>query len=73
LKFISPADRHSGKDKVILKNRHLTYLDAKNKNPSRWSGRKTRNWQFISTVSLNPTRKANNSIEIDKRSGRMAA
>lgn len=73
LKFISPADRHSGKDKAILKNRHLTYLDAKNKNPCRWSGRKTRNWQFISTVSLNPKRKANNSIEIDKRSGRMAA
>lgn len=52
LKFLSPACRHSGQDKIILANRHDTYLAAKEKNPMRWSGRKTRNWNLPLTVSL---------------------
>jgi transposase InsO family protein len=61
LKFLSPSCRHSGKDKTILASRHETYISAKEKNPLRWSGRRTRNWDLPLAVSLNPNKKNNNS------------
>jgi len=53
IKFVSPSERHQGKDKEILANRDAVYKNAKKRNPSRWSG-KTRNWEEIKMVSLNP-------------------
>lgn len=53
ISFVTPNQRHSGEDIQILKRRHKVYLKAKSLNPQRWSG-KTRNWQHISAVSLNP-------------------
>ena len=58
--FVTPADRHQGKDVEILAQRHQVYQDAKAKNPERWSG-STRNWNHISEVALNkgkPTKTA---------------
>ena len=55
IKFVTPIQRHIGKDKEILKTRKITYERAKKKNPERWSG-KTRNWDYIEKVSLNPDR-----------------
>jgi len=52
IRYVTPADRHQGKDVEILKKRHQVYLKAKNKNPDRWSG-KTRNWNHIEEVALN--------------------
>lgn len=52
IKYVTPADRHEGKDIQILKNRHLVYMAAKEKKPNRWS-RKTRNWDWIESVNLN--------------------
>ena len=55
LKFISPIDRHSGKCAQIMEQRKAVYRQAKEANPSRWSGN-TRNWDLPSEVWLNPER-----------------
>ncbi len=53
IKFVAPADRHSGKDTAILEHRTLVYEEAKRKHPNRWTGN-TRNWEPITEVYLNP-------------------
>ena len=53
IKFVTPAQRHKGIDKEILKHRHEVYQHAKRENPHRWS-RQTRNWEAINEVLLNP-------------------
>ena len=53
ISFVTPDQRHSGVDVEILAKRHEVYLKAKSLNPKRWS-KQTRNWQHISSVSLNP-------------------
>jgi hypothetical protein len=55
IRYVSPADRHAGRDREILKRRHDLYLQARERNPKRWSGR-TRNWSRIDVVALNPER-----------------
>jgi putative transposase len=52
IKFVTPASRHEGKDKIILVNRKIVYEAAKKKNPLRWS-RQTRDWNRIEKVYLN--------------------
>ena len=52
ISFVTPADRHEGKDFEILEKRHQVYLKAKNRHPERWSG-STRDWQHIGEVFLN--------------------
>jgi len=42
IKFVTPSDRHTGKDQEILKRRTKVYEKAKMKNPNRWS-KETRN------------------------------
>lgn len=37
IKFVTPNDRHNGKDEAILKARSLVYEKAKKKQPNRWS------------------------------------
>lgn len=53
--YVTPEQRHSGLDKELLANRHDIYLNARQANPRRWSG-KTRNWGHIASVALNPER-----------------
>ncbi len=53
LKFVTPVQRHRGKDKAILKGRKCVYETAKKVHPERWSG-KIRNWNHQTTVELNP-------------------
>ncbi|GGX88799.1 transposase [Litchfieldella qijiaojingensis] len=55
IRFVTPAQRHAGHDKVILARRHTLHQAARRANPARWSG-KTRNWEPIKVVSLNPER-----------------
>lgn len=61
IKYVTPDQRHCGLDKGILKNRHIVYQEAKKLNPSRWSG-KTRNWEHIDMVYLNPGRIQKNGV-----------
>jgi transposase InsO family protein len=53
IRFVTPDDRHSGRDLEILERRKATYERARARNPARWSGN-TRNWNQIKDVALNP-------------------
>jgi putative transposase len=53
IRYVSPAQRHAGEDHTILAARHAVYLEARARNPARWS-RHTRNWTPIAAVTLNP-------------------
>ena len=55
IRYVSPAQRHDGQDQTILAARHALYLQAKQRNPARWSGN-TRDWSHINVVTLNPER-----------------
>jgi len=55
IKFVTPSQRHRGEDVEILIRRAGVYENAKRINPARWSG-KTRNWEMIKKVRLNPLR-----------------
>jgi transposase InsO family protein len=55
IKFVTPGQRHRGEDVEILIRRADVYENAKRINPARWSG-KTRNWEMIKKVRLNPLR-----------------
>jgi transposase InsO family protein len=55
IRYVSPAERHDGRDHAILAARHVLYLKARERNPARWSG-DTRNWMPIGAVTLNPER-----------------
>jgi putative transposase len=44
-------------DSEILAKRHQVYEAAKAEHPERWSG-KTRNWEPVGSVSLNPNKQA---------------
>lgn len=53
ISYVTPNQRHEGKDKEILELRKKVYQAAKIKNPERWS-KNIRNWGFIDYVELNP-------------------
>lgn len=55
IRYVSPAQRHAGDDHAILAARHAVYIQARSRNPARWSGA-TRNWSPIGAVTLNPER-----------------
>jgi putative transposase len=57
IRFVSPAERHDGRDREILSRRHALYLKAREANRRRWS-RHTRNWEPITAVTLNPERES---------------
>jgi transposase InsO family protein len=52
IKFVTPESKHKGEDIEILKSRNVIYLNAREKNPNRWSG-ETRDWSPIVCVKLN--------------------
>jgi putative transposase len=52
LKFVSPAERHHGKDAAVFARRIDVYEAARARNPERWS-RGIRNWSLPKEVWLN--------------------
>lgn len=55
LRFITPAQRHRGEDRIILGKRQIVYTLAKARHLERWPGQ-PRKWTPIGTVWLNPDR-----------------
>lgn len=53
INFVTPDDRHDGRHLKILSGRRRVYEAARRRHPERWSG-KTRNWDPIRVVCLNP-------------------
>lgn len=64
IRYVTPNERHAGKDKEILKKREQLYQESRRRRPERWSGQ-TRNWEPAGPVVLNPQR--------DARQAQMAA
>jgi putative transposase len=55
IRFVTPDERHDGREKDVLAKRVRVYERARRKNPNRWS-RGTRNWSAAVAVFLNPKR-----------------
>lgn len=64
--FVTPNDRHEGRDKQILGNRESVYLKARSDHPERWSG-STRDWSRNTIAELNPGRKTKASRQKENR------
>lgn len=62
IKFLTPAQRHSGQSDAIMQNRINVYEAAKAAHPERWNGRNTRNWSLPEQVFLNPEQKTEETI-----------
>lgn len=52
IRFVTPADRHYGREKRILEKRRQVYARARCTNPLRWS-KNLRNWEPAGEVWLN--------------------
>lgn len=53
IRYVTPNERHAGKDRNVLLRRDGVYKAAQARNPQRWSG-KTRDWNPVAEVWLNP-------------------
>ncbi|CAM5208717.1 IS3 family transposase [Oligella ureolytica] len=53
IRFVTPEQRHSGVDAVLLAQRCVVYEAARRRHPQRWSG-SIRNWSRVDVVHLNP-------------------
>jgi putative transposase len=51
--FVTPEERHSGRDAAILERRRHAYTRARRRHPQRWSGQ-ARPWSRPIAVTLNP-------------------
>ena len=61
IRFVTPDDRHYGREEDILANRLEVYEKARRQNPNRWS-RDTRNWDPVRLVWLNPDDKDRDAL-----------
>jgi len=57
LNYVTPSERHNGKDAQILRQRAEVLMKHRSKRPERWSG-KIRNCKPIGRVRLNPEKEA---------------
>lgn len=55
IRFVTPDERHDGRENAVLANRSRVYDRARRRHPNRWS-RGTRNWSPATAVFLNPKR-----------------
>ena len=55
IRFVTPDERHDGRENAVLANRVRVYERARRRNPDRWSGA-TRSWTAVTAVFLNPKR-----------------
>jgi len=63
IRYVTPDDRHFGREKGVLARRKQTYKQARARNPERWSGA-IRNWQPVGPVYLNPVTDADPPQEV---------
>jgi putative transposase len=52
IRYVTPDDRHAGRDAAVLAQRREVYRQAKTRTPRRWS-RDIRNWNPVGDVALN--------------------
>jgi putative transposase len=56
LGYITPQQRHYGKDQEIMNQRKILYEEARHRHPERWT-KGIRSWKLPEYVSLNPIKK----------------
>jgi putative transposase len=56
IRYVTPDDRHFGREGQILTNRRNVYEKARSRNTNRWS-KNIRNWYPVHQVWLNPVKK----------------
>lgn len=56
IRFVTPDDRHYGREASILEHRKEVYEQARKQHPERWPSH-TRNWDPVGAVYLNPDKK----------------
>lgn len=61
IQFVTPDDRHTGRDITMLAQRDAVYQAARAHHPERWRST-TRNWSRPATVYLNDARSATNDV-----------
>ncbi len=54
IRFVTPVERHEGRDSAILATRRQVYEAARGRTPQRWT-RQTRDWTPVAVVCLNPS------------------
>jgi transposase InsO family protein len=65
IQFVTPDDRHYGREVQILAGRHRVYEEARSRMPNRWS-QSIRNWLPIHVVRLNPVKSSDSkSVLLD--------
>ena len=62
IQYVTPEERHTGKDKEVLEQRKRVYEEAKKKHPERWA-RETRDWSFSEEEWLNPRQEKETKTE----------
>lgn len=55
IRYVTPDERHDGREHAVLAARRELYVRARRANPERWSGA-TRDWSPVELVVLNPER-----------------
>jgi len=65
LNFVTPSERHQGKDAAILAKRAAVLEAAKAANPLRWGSRPIRDCKPVGPVMLNPDR-SEPPVEVEK-------
>jgi len=53
IRYVTPDERHAGRECAVLGERHRLYERARSSNPERWT-RGTRDWSAVGVVVLNP-------------------
>lgn len=53
IRYVTPDERHDGREHGVLAGRRELYAKARASNPARWSG-EIRNWSPVGLVVLNP-------------------
>lgn len=63
LRFVTPHQRHTGQDQILLAKRKERIEAAKAANPSRWGKREVRNCTPVGPTTLNPEKESVKKVE----------
>ena len=63
LNFVTPSERHQGKDTAVLEKRASVLNEAKAAHPERWGSREVRNCSPVGPVTLNPKKSKSGELK----------